>query len=163
MNMEQKINKITEITKNLLEKMGLQGDVRFEENSLANNKLSVVSIESDQNLSLLIGKNGQNLNAFEYLVRIIAARSLADEKNAGAPNFIVDINDYRKSRTMYLIGLVKETAKRVIQTKRAEALLPMNASERRLVHTELASYGELQTESIGQEPWRRVVVKPQPE
>ena len=110
---------------------------------------------------MLIGKNGQNLGAFEHLVRLVASRRLANPESD--LHFIVDINDYRKSRTDYLIGVAKDVAQRVIQTQRAEALSPMSSYERRLVHTELASYREIQTESVGQEPRRRIVVKPQSE
>ena len=73
---------------------------------------------------------------------------------------MVDVNNYRKARANYLIETAREAAQRVIQTQKAEALSPMTSYERRLVHTELAGYKEVQTESIGQEPHRRIVVKP---
>lgn len=163
-------NKIIEITKDLLEKVGFDGEVKISETGGAktentapegNSSFSVVSIESDKDLSMLIGKNGQNLNAFDHLVRLVVARKLANAGNPAPLNFIVDINDYRKSKTNYLIDVARNIAKRVAQTQKAEALPPMSSYERRLVHTELASFKEIQTESIGQEPRRRVVVKPQ--
>ena len=49
---------------------------------------------------------------------------------------------------------------KVRNTRRAEALAPMSPYERRVVHMELASYSDVITESIGQEPQRRIVVKP---
>ena len=109
---------------------------------------------------MLIGKNGQNLSAFDHLARLLVNRNLGTIADQQSINFIVDVNDYRKSRTNYLVDVARNVAKRVIQTQRAEALLPMNAYERRLVHTELALFKEVQTESIGQEPRRRIVVKP---
>lgn len=158
--MEENIcNKIVEIVQDLLGKVGFDGEVRLEENTSGSSKFITVSVESDKDISMLIGKNGQNLYAFEHLVRLVAARKLANLE--GNLNFIVDINDYRKSRTNYLIGVAKDVAQRVIQTQKAEALSPMSSYERRLIHTELASYKEIQTESVGQEPRRRIVVKPQ--
>lgn len=149
-------NKIVEITKDLLQRVGFDGEVKLEN---SNDNFLVVSIESDGDLSMLIGKNGQNLSAFDHMARLLVNKNLAGAE--GAPvNFIVDVNDYRKSRTNYLVDVARNVAKRVIQARRAEALPPMNAYERRLVHTELASFKELQTESIGQEPRRRVVIKP---
>jgi len=53
-----------------------------------------------------------------------------------------------------------EVAHRVRISKKAEALVPMSSYERRLVHVELASYADLETESIGEEPKRRIVIKP---
>ncbi|MEX1064086.1 MAG: R3H domain-containing nucleic acid-binding protein [Candidatus Paceibacterota bacterium] len=152
-------NKIVQITKELLNKVGFDGDVKFIENDSTENRFSTVSVESDNDLSMLIGKNGQNLSAFEHIIRLVATRKL--DINGADFNFIIDVNDYRKSRTNYLVGLAKDAAQRVIQTRRAEALLPMSSYERRLVHTELAANKEIQTESIGQEPRRRIIVKPQ--
>jgi len=153
--------KIIEIAKDLLSRVGFDGEVRFIESGPSSGKFATVSVESDGDLSMLIGKNGQNLGAFEHLIRLIAGRRLTSPEND--LHFVVDVNDYRKSRTDYLIGIAKDVAQRVIQTQRAEALSPMSSYERRLVHTELASYKEIQTESVGQEPRRRVIVKPQPE
>ncbi len=152
-------NKIVEITKDLLDKVGFSGDIKFTENDSPESRFSTVSIESESDLSMLIGKNGQNLSAFEHVVRLIATKKL--DIHSTDFNFIVDVNDYRKSRTNYLVSLAKDAAQRVLQTRRAEALLPMSSYERRLVHTELASNKEIQTESIGQEPRRRIIVKPQ--
>ncbi len=154
-------NIITEITKDLLQRVGFEGEVKLIENSQSGeSKFFTVSVESEQDLSMLIGKNGQNLNAFDHLVRLMVFRKLANTENKETANFIVDINDYRKSKTNYLIEVSRSIAKRVLQTQKAEALPPMSSYERRLVHTELASFKEVQTESIGQEPRRRVVVKP---
>jgi spoIIIJ-associated protein len=161
MNVEDRKNKIVEITKDLLQRVGFEGEVKFAENGPSESRLATISIESDKDLSMLIGKNGQNLEAFERLVRLLASRKLVDQEND--LHFIIDVNDYRKSRTDYLIGIARDVARRVIQTQRAEALSPMSSYERRLVHTELASYKEIQTESVGQEPRRRIIVKPQPE
>jgi spoIIIJ-associated protein len=154
-------NKIIEITKDLLSRVGFDGRVRFIENGPVDGRFATVSIESDGDLSMLIGKGGQNLCALEHLVRLIAARKMPDPE--GNLNFIIDVNDYRRSRANYLVGVAREVAQRVIQTQRAEALAPMNSYERRLIHTELASFKEIRTESIGQEPRRRIIVKPQPE
>jgi len=160
--MEENIrNKIVEIVQDLLNRVGFEGEVKFAENRPGESKLATISIESDKDLSMLIGKNGQNLEAFERLVRLLVSRKLANQDND--LHFIIDVNDYRKSRTDYLIGIARDVARRVMQTQRAEALSPMSSYERRLVHTELASYKEVQTESVGQEPRRRIIVKPQPE
>ena len=162
METDEQKNQIVEITKDLLKKVGFECEVRLTENlGSQEQNFFTVSVESDGDLSMLIGKNGQNLAAFDHLAHLVAGKKFGGVWGKDAPNFIVDVNDYRKSRTNYLVDVARNVAKRVIQTRRAEALLPMNAYERRLVHTELASFKEVQTESIGQEPRRRVVVKPQ--
>jgi len=156
--MENHKDKIIEITRDLLNRVGFEGEVKLSEN--VSNDFLVVSIESDNDLSMLIGKNGQNLIAFDHVARLLVNKKLNGYDGSPSINFMVDINDYRKSKTTYLIDVARNTAKRVTQTQKAEALPPMSSYERRLVHTELASFKELQTESIGQEPRRRVVIKP---
>lgn len=161
-------NKIISVASELLKKAGFNAEVKLIEHETGEANYATLAIESADNLSMLIGKNGQNLNALEHLIRILVFKNLAGDEvtnvNEGTkalPNFVVDINDYRKLKTDYVVSMAKNAAQRVIQTKRAEALAPMSSYERRLVHMELALYKELQTESIGQEPRRRIVIKPQ--
>ena len=73
---------------------------------------------------------------------------------------VVDVNNYRSEQNERLVGSVHEAAVRVQQTRKSEALPPMTSYERRIVHTELAVYSDLTTESVGQDPHRRVVIKP---
>lgn len=114
-----------------------------------------VALQTEQDGNLLIGKNGQNLKAFEQVIRAVWARG----ETAGR-QVVLDINDYRKTKEHELVQIIHETAGKVRATRKPAALDPMNPYERRLVHTELATYSDLATESIGQEPYRRVVIKP---
>ncbi len=114
-----------------------------------------VAVQAQDNGRLLIGKNGQNLKALEHVVRVMWLRQNPENRSV-----IVDVNDYRAERSKELIQLVRETATRVQQTRRSEAFEPMTSYERRIVHTELATYSDLSTESVGQDPLRRVVIKP---
>lgn len=114
-----------------------------------------VTIQAPQDARFLIGKDGQNLKALEQVIRAIWKRRDPDGRQ-----ITVDVNDYRKTKATEIVALVHETARRVRDTRRPEALDPMSSYERRIVHTELAAYHDLSTESIGQEPQRRVVVKP---
>ena len=152
-------DQILEVTRDLLNRAGFKGEVKLISGGLAD-KYPVITIESEQDLSMLIGKNGQNLNAFEHLIKLIVNRKTSGDEDQKRNVFVVDINDYRKTKAKYVLGLARSAAQKVISSRRAEALLPMSAYERRLVHTELATYKELQTESIGEEPHRRIVIKP---
>lgn len=163
MSKESIKNTIIETTKEVLNKAGFSAEVRIidkQDSQVEANKFLVVSIESDFDMGTLIGKNGQNLSALEHLVRLMSFRKFTEEDAKENTNFIVDINDYKKSRTDFLISIAREAAKRVSQSQRAEALSPMSSYERRVVHMELASFNEIQTESIGEEPKRRIVIKP---
>lgn len=160
MDKETVKNKIIEVTREILDKAGFVAEARLIDTGFDNNFLPLVAIESEADLSMLIGRNGQNLSAFEHLVRLITHRRLGDSEDFLKNSFMIDVNDYRKARAKHVLDLAKNAAQRVIGTQKAEALLPMSPYERRLVHTELAGYKEIQTESIGEEPRRRVVIKP---
>jgi spoIIIJ-associated protein len=114
-----------------------------------------VAIQAPDQGRILIGKGGQNLRALEHIARMVLFRQNADQRSVS-----IDINDYRAERVRELGVLVQASATRVRQTGKSEALEPMTAYERRIVHTELASYSDLSSESVGQDPCRRVVIKP---
>jgi len=120
----------------------------------------VVSVQTLDDARFLIGKNGQNLQAMEHVLRAMlikpASSSGGDSKEG---TIILDVNDYKKSRADYLIDVAKQTVARVRNTQKAEALFPMSAYERRIVHMELAACPDIATESIGAEPQRRVIIK----
>ena len=72
----------------------------------------------------------------------------------------VDVNNYKKERERLITELAKATARKALLQKEAIELPAMNAYERRLVHIELATRPDLKTESIGEGPARRIVIKP---
>lgn len=155
---EKQTDPSEEDLKKIIEQIVSFAGFRFSLNVFSdpkNSNLKIFSINSDDDLSLLIGKNGQNLKALEQLVKLVALK-----KAPGHVNFSLDINDYRQSRADFILQQARTLAERVRDSKKAEAMSPMTSYERRLVHVELASYPDVETESIGEEPKRRVVVKP---
>lgn len=94
------------------------------------------------------------ISDFTHLVRLVG------KKDNFLENIYVDINGYRKDREKIIVELAKAAARKVAITK-AEVKLPaMNAYERRLIHTELATRPDVKTESMGEESERCVIVKP---
>lgn len=114
-----------------------------------------VNIRTEMDAKLLIGKNGQNLSALEHIIRAASYRSMDD-----SPRVVIDVNDYRQSRAEQVVQMVRQVVSRVRDTRRSQALLPMSPHERRIVHMELASYTDVASESTGEDPNRRVVIKP---
>lgn len=90
--------------------------------------------------------------AFENIFNLIA-------KKMNLENIVVDINFYRKEREKLIIELAKAAAKKVLLTKQAVELPPMNSYERRLIHTEISLHPDLTTESQGEGKNRHVIVK----
>jgi spoIIIJ-associated protein len=104
---------------------------------------------------LLIGEHGSHLRALEHILRILLRDDLGS-----ACRFFVDVNAYRLRRMEFLKRLARDSARRVAESHHAVTLDPMPAMDRRIVHLALTSEALVETASIGQEPERRVVIRP---
>lgn len=146
--------KINDIVAKVGQAMGISCRVDINEESRDGKvRLSAV-IQVPDHAHLLIGKNGQNLQALEHLVRA------AVSKESPEISVMMDINDYKRSKASQVLEIARQAVAKVRSTRRAQALAPMSSYERRVVHMELASMSDIVTESIGQDPQRRIVVKP---
>lgn len=143
--MAQPQQHILDITQEALARAGVMASVVWVDDVLPR-----VVITSEQDISFLIGPQGTVLAALEHLIRL-ASHDM---------NIVVDIEDYRKTQTDRIVALARERAERVVVSGVAESLDPMNAFERKLIHSALSSFGDITTESIGTDPHRRVVIKP---
>lgn len=83
---------------------------------------------------------------------------LVAKKNSVQPMFF-DINNYRREREALITELARAAAQKVLATKNALSLPPMNSYERRLVHTALALHPDVATESLGTGRDRYVMIK----
>lgn len=103
---------------------------------------------------MLIGKNGETLKALEHLLRL-----LVNKKMEKSVNLSLDIAGYKDKRRQEIEEMAKAAAESALRSGRVQLLLPMNAYERRIVHLILAKRDDLETESVGEEPNRRVMIK----
>ncbi len=106
-----------------------------------------------QNLGLLIGKHGQTLNALQYLANVVFNRSTKEHQR-----LVLDIGGYRARREETLVRLAERLAEKAKRTGRKVMLEPMNAQERRIIHTALQGDKHIVTFSEGEEPYRKVVI-----
>jgi spoIIIJ-associated protein len=146
-----KINIIKKTIKELLEVMSFDGEVVID-NFQSDNIL--VNIQTEQ-AGFLIGQAGVNLDALQYIARI-----LVNKKNKQPIPFVLDVNNYRKHRIELLKNLAKNIARQVLSEKVVLTLQPMSAYERRVIHLALVGEPQISTESIGQEPERRIIIRP---
>ena len=112
-----------------------------------------VTLYSNNN-SILIGKNGQNLKAFETIVR---AKINGDW--GVNPKIVLDVENYKEKKIQNLERLAIRVAKEVRATKVDVALDNMNSFERRVIHNKLTNFKGVSTISEGEEPNRHVVIK----
>jgi spoIIIJ-associated protein len=104
---------------------------------------------------ILIGKNGKTLDAIQTLIKNYI-HVFTEEHYV----ILVDVGGYKEQRKKQLEILATKTAKEVARTKIAAKLGKMNAYERRVIHTKLADWRDVSTESEGEEPNRYIVIKP---
>jgi spoIIIJ-associated protein len=113
-----------------------------------------VSIKTPESRRL-IGQHGANLQALQHVVRLLVS------SKTGRPSFArVDVNNYKSEREDKVVQLAREMAEKAIRTDNMVIMRPMTSFERRLVHVALQENKSVTTESLGQEPNRRIVVKP---
>jgi spoIIIJ-associated protein len=138
----------------LLAAMGVDADVEInDEESLT--YLEVWGAHEDDDMGLLIGKRGHTLDALQEVVRSYIQRRTGERCRV-----LVDVEDYRKRRRSQLMRRARDAARQVQRSGRPEALEPMNAYERKLVHDTVAEVAGVETSSEGEEPNRRVVIRP---
>lgn len=127
-----------------------------------NAELSVEIIDNGCNINveteisgLLIGRHGETLEALQHLMRII----LAKEQEEFLP-VSLDISGYRAARMLELQEMAKNLAEKVLVSGKPEILPPMSASERRQVHLLIEGIDGVESFSEGEEPYRRIVIRP---
>lgn len=106
-------------------------------------------------LSVLIGRRGETLNALQYLTRQLVSKKL----NKGL-SVVIDVENYRQRRHEQLRRMARRTAEQVVERQRPIALEPMPPDERRLIHLELRDHPGVRTESVGEGSKRKVTIFP---
>ncbi|MEA2578281.1 MAG: spoIIIJ-associated protein [Chloroflexota bacterium] len=131
-------------------------EARVEVAAGETSRLNVVAQGDDRDaLGALIGRKGERLSALQHLVNLMLSKEM------GAwTRVLVDVEDYRGRRERQLRELAERAAARVVETGKMLQLEPMPALERRWIHLTLRDHASVATQSIGEEPNRRVVLVP---
>ncbi len=146
----------------LLKLMGLASDVNTEGfDKVATDADSVwLNIDSanltPEQQKLLLGNKGENIDAMQYLANTILNLNLAPELQG---SLVIELDGYRVKRYQELASLVQETVDRVRETGSEVEIPGLSSAERKQIHTLLQNSEDLATESRGQEPDRKLVVR----
>ena len=131
-------------------------DATVEVDSGETSRLNVVGTGDEKEaLGALIGRKGERLSALQHLVNLMLSKQIGTWTRV-----LVDVEDYRGRRERQLRDLAQRAAARVVETGKMLQLEPMPALERRWVHLTLRDDPSVATQSIGEEPNRRVVLVP---
>lgn len=106
-----------------------------------------------QNLGYLIGYRGETLYAFQNILSAIAGKGIDNKVRV-----LLDIEGYKAKREKTLKELADKVARTVIKTRKSVTLEPMQAYERKIIHSRLQENHKVETISVGEEPTRRIVV-----
>jgi spoIIIJ-associated protein len=140
----------------LLEKMHVNAQVKVRLGEEEPGRVTPVLIDIEGNdLSFLIGRKAETINAFQFITSLIVGRELG----RWVP-LQIDVQHYRQRREDELRKLARRIAEQVAGTGRKQTLEPMPPNERRIVHIELRDNPHVETESVGEDPRRKVTILP---
>ena len=115
----------------------------------------LVSVDG-ADIGLLVGPKGATLSAIEELVRTVVQR----QTDGHGARINVDVGGYRAKRREALEAFTRSLVDKVLESGRAQALEPMSSADRKIVHDTAAEIDGVSTESEGEDPRRRVIIRP---
>jgi spoIIIJ-associated protein len=134
----------------LLDAMDVDGDITTWIDEVGGH----IDLEGSD-LDALVGSNGETLDALQELTRLAVLR-----QSKRRARLLLDINGFRARQREQLISIVQSTVEQVIRTREEHEFQPMTPAERKIVHDAVAAIDGASTESLGEEPNRRVVIRP---
>lgn len=140
----------------LLEMMKIPAtvEVRYGEADEEGQRPVQVDVRGDD-LGVLIGRRAEILNALQYVVNLIVSKRVEHWVQIN-----IDVEGYRARRERQLRQMAHRMADQALKTGRRQVLEPMSSSERRIIHMELRDHPSVTTQSIGEEPARKVTIVP---
>ncbi len=152
---QQNLRTVQSVVVEMLDRMRIKAEVKvryIDPQDDKDQRVAMVDIEG-KDLSILIGRRSETLNALQYITSLIVNKELG----RWVPTQI-DVQGYRIRRERQLRQLGRRMAEQAIQSGRKQTLEPMPANERRVIHLELREHSQVFTESVGEEPYRKVTI-----
>ena len=147
-DIEEAVNKTKDFLNDLKKELGnIEYAIEIKEDII------YIKIEGEKAADL-IGYRGETLDSIQNIISAIA-----NKETSARVKIIVDILNYKEKRRNSLEILAKKVEKTVIKSGKPYRLEPMNAYERKIIHTALQESSEVTTNSVGEEPYRRVIVR----
>lgn len=154
-NAEKELNDQIECCRNyltkIMDKMGIDAEINIAQSDNA----FFIDIDS-KGSGAVIGRRGETLDALQYLTSLVANKFEGEYKR-------ITLNScgYREKREETLIQLANKIGNKALKTGRATTLEPMNPYERRIIHSAVAKIEGVNSKSVGEEPYRKVVISPE--
>ncbi|MBQ7975859.1 MAG: protein jag [Clostridia bacterium] len=139
----------------VFEAMGMQVEITSTRDDESLN----IQLEGED-MGIIIGKRGDTLDSLQYLTSLVANKGKSRDEYT---RITIDTEGYRKKREESLKALSERLANKVAKSGKKYTLEPMNPYERRIIHANLQSNENVTTFSVGEEPYRKVVIAPKNE
>ena len=149
------LDKTEAMISRLLFLMGLQAQVSAHFVEAREDRRPIMVDIRGSDLGVLIGRRGETLDAFQYVASLMVGKEVGQ-----FIHLVVDVEGHRDRRQRQLQQLARRMAEQVIKTGRKLTLEPMPASERRIIHMELRDHPAVTTQSMGEEPHRKITILP---
>jgi len=149
-NLDEVKEKVNDFLGQMTSYIGLNTENEINE---VDEKLKV-NIVGKESMGILIGYRGETLEALQYLTNLVA--------NKNKENYVrveLDTENYRAKRKETLEGLARKKAADVIKYGKRITLEPMTSYERRIIHYALQDNDKVTTNSVGQEPYRKIIIE----
>ncbi|MDP2720578.1 MAG: R3H domain-containing nucleic acid-binding protein [bacterium] len=145
------IDEAKKLTKDLLKLIGIEAKVV----AVGEDDLVKVDINGDD-LGLLIGYRGENLESLQLVLGVILNKKL--NLDPWRP-VLLDVGGWRQQSEESLRNLIAKEVEKLSSEAKSVEMPPMPPAQRRTVHLLITDYDGLTSESVGEEPNRRVVIK----
>jgi spoIIIJ-associated protein len=150
------LDRTESVVSKLLHMMGLEAQVSAHYGDTDRDDRRYINVDvRGSDLSVLIGRRSETLNAFQYIASLIIGK-----ESQQFVQLVVDVEGYRERREKQLVQMAKRMADQVAKNGRKQTLEPMPSAERRIIHIALREHPAVTTESTGEEPYRKVVILP---
>jgi spoIIIJ-associated protein len=153
---DELLNLAEETVSKLLYHMNMEAQVsaHYQESDRDDRRTIHVDVRGDD-LSILIGRRSETLNAFQYVASLMVGKEVQQWVQ-----LVVDVEGYRSRRESQLRRMARRMAEQALKTGRRQVLEPMSSNERRIIHLELREHPAVTTESVGEDPHRKVTIIP---
>jgi spoIIIJ-associated protein len=145
-----------QVVADLLEKMKILAriEVRYGEPDEEGQRPVMVDVQGED-LAILIGRRAEILNALQYIVNLIVSKQVEHWVQV-----VIDVQGYRARHERQLRQMAQRMADQAMKTGRRQTLEPMPAGDRRIIHLELRDHPGVTTQSVGEDPTRKVTIIP---
>ena len=145
----------TQAIKTLIQECLDKLTLEYESVSVEADDLHTLFVIQTPDSKKLIGNRGENLRAFNYIVKRIVEKKFEIER----PNFLIDVNVYQQQRNDEIRKKATMLIERVRSFKSSSEMDDMNAYERMIVHSMVADDPEIETESIGEGRVKKLIIR----